>query len=259
MPKLQCPVQGCTWESQDLGDAFAAALTTALQMHNATSHVALPGPAQAHQRPKLKLDPPSVAADCNPDQWSAFIRQWEMYKIGMAISDDMLPTALFYCCDPDLRTDLMRDIRGNVAEMAEADLLASIKRLAVNDESTLVHRIRLGKMTQSPGTGIRLFLARLRGQASLCQYVATCRVPSCNHVFDYSEEIIKDNLIRGIADPEILSDLLGDPKTDRTLKEIVSFITQKEEGKATKSAVGNAAAGVTSAPHTPPPPPGRPC
>jgi len=77
-----------------------------------------------------------------------------MYKVGMAITANMLSTALFYCCDQDLQTDIMRDLREDVANMPEADLLAAIKRLAVKDESTLVHRIKLGKMTQSPGTGI---------------------------------------------------------------------------------------------------------
>ena len=45
----------------------------------------------------------------------------------------------------------MRGLRQDVATMAEADLLAAIKRLAVKDESILVHRIKLNKMTQSPG------------------------------------------------------------------------------------------------------------
>ena len=58
-------------------------------------------------------------------------------------------------------------------------------------------------------------------------------------MFDYSDEIIKDNLVRGIADPEIMSNLPGDPKTDRTLEETVSFIAQEEQGKATKTAVGD--------------------
>ncbi len=85
----------------------------------------------------------------------------------------------------------MRDLRDDVANMAEVDLLAAIKRLAVKDESTLVHRIKLGRMTQSPGTGIHTFLASLRGQAALCQYVATCKEQDCTHVYDFSDEIIK--------------------------------------------------------------------
>ena len=74
--------------------------------------------------------------------------------------------------------------------------------------------MKLGKMVQTPGTGIRKFLANLRGQASLCKFTAQCEEPSCSHTFDYSSEIIKDNLIRGIADPEILVDLLVDIKAD---------------------------------------------
>lgn len=238
MPVISCPVEGCTWESQDLDVAFAAALNTSLQMHDKTAHAQIT-PA------KLKLKPPTVGAGCTPDQWSSFTRQWEMYKSGMAIAPTQSSTALFHCCDDELKTDLMRDLQRDVATMDEVNLLSAIKRLAVKDESILVHRIRLGKMTQAPGTNIRTFLANLRGQAALCQYVATCKISGCNHKYDYSDEIIKDNLVRGIADPEILSDLLGDPKTDRTLDETVSFIAQKEQGKATRSAVGDCTAAIS--------------
>ena len=63
----------------------------------------------------------------------------------------------------------MRNTHSDVATMAEKKILSAIKRIAVKDASTLVHRIKLSKMTQAPGTGIRTFPARLRGQASLCQ------------------------------------------------------------------------------------------
>ena len=170
-----------------------------------------------------------------------------MYKTGMNISGNMCATALFHCCDGDLLTDLMRDLQEDVSSMSEADVLAAIKRLAVKEESTLVQRIRLSRMTQAPGTPIRTFLATLKGQAALCQYTAKCREPGCQHSYDYSTEIIKDNLIRGIADPEILSDLLGDPKTDRNLDETVCFIAQKEQGKATRAAVGDSTSSMSQA------------
>ena len=173
-----------------------------------------------------------------------------MYKVGMAIAPALVSTALFYCCTDDLRTDLLRDIRGDVARMAETDLMASIRRLSVKEEGTLVHRIRLGKMVQSPGMGIRSFLATLRGQAALCNYTATCSETGCTHSYDYSEDIIKDHLIRGLADPEILSDLVGDTKTDRSLEETVAFIAQKEQGRATRSVVGDSANAIQGT-HTP--------
>ena len=95
-----------------------------------------------------------------------------MYRTGRAISTDMCATALFKCCDEDLRNDLRRDLQTDVASMSEDDLLAAIQRQAVKQESTLVHRIKLGRMTQAPGTPIRTFLAALKEQAALCKYTA---------------------------------------------------------------------------------------
>lgn len=56
-------------------------------------------------------------------------------------------------------------------------------------------------------------------------------MPSCNHIFDYIDEIIKDNSLIGIVDQEIINDLLGDPNAEKTLEETVSFIAQKEQCK----------------------------
>ena len=250
MPQLTCPVNGCDWKSQELDAAFAQALTDALRMHDRDQHSILAAAAPAPAAPppayrRLRLDPPKITAGSELDQWSAFTRQWKMYKTGMEIQDNMCATALFYCCDEDLRTDLMRDITGDVSVLSETDLLAAMKRLAVKEESTLVHRIKLNQMTQPPGTGIRTFLASLRGQAALCSYTAECSIAGCDHIFDYSDEIIKDNLIRGIYDHEILADLLGDAKTDRTLDQTVSFIAQKEQGKSTRSVVGDRTAAIS--------------
>ena len=69
-------------------------------------------------------------------------------------------------------------------------------------------------------------------------------------MFDYSEKIIKNNLVRGIADPEIMSNLLGDPRTHSTLEETVTFIAQKELGIGTKRAVGDSESATSSSPQT---------
>jgi hypothetical protein len=104
------------------------------------------------------------------------------------------------------------------ATRTEGDILNAIRNLAGKDESTLVQRIKLNRKTQSLGLGIRPFLVSLRMQAS--QYKAMCKEPACDHIFDYSEEIIMDHLVREIADSESLWDLQGDPKTDWTSKKL---------------------------------------
>ena len=221
--------------------AFAAVIAQQLEMHNKAAHS---NPTCTPIPQKLNIDPPKISVGATPEEWHAFCRQWSMFKTGTVISEPQVATALFYCCSEELRLDLMRDIRSDVALMPEKDLISNIRRLAVREESILVHRMKLTKMVQTPGMGIRTFLANLRGQASLCKFTATCTEKDCPHLFDYSNEIIKDNLIRGISDPEILADLLGDSKTDRTLDEVVNFIAQKEQGKATRHAVGDSAAAI---------------
>ena len=149
--------------SDDMAEAFANALTLQLQMHDKTVHPT-PPPPSTH---KLNIEPPALDVGATPEDWESFTRQWSMYKSGTAIPDSQAPTAFFYCCTSNLRLDIMRDTRCDVAKMKESDLLTEIRRLAVREESILVHRMRLGKMVQAPGMTIRTFLANLRGQAAL--------------------------------------------------------------------------------------------
>merc|ERR1712055_629292 len=95
--------------------------------------------------------------------------------------------------------------------------------------SKLVHRIRMGQTSQALGSSIRIFQATLKGQTKLCQYKFKCSAFQVEN--DYSEEMILDQLIRGIGDKEILADILGDTKTDITLVEVVEFIARKEQAK----------------------------
>ena len=50
-------------------------------------------------------------------------------------------------------------------------------------------------------------------------------------VIDYNEEVIIDQLICGIGDKEILSDLFEMVQTDMTLQEIMDYIPRKEQAK----------------------------
>ena len=170
MPIVPCPYEQCSWKSSDLDGAFAAVIAQQLAMHEKDTHS---NPARTATPQKLNIDPPKIGVGATPEEWDAFRRQWSMYKTGTVIATPQLATALFYCCSEELRLNIMRDTRSDVALMPENALLSDIKRLAVREESVLVHRMRLTKMVQGPGMGIRTFLANLRGQASLCKVHST--------------------------------------------------------------------------------------
>merc|ERR1711888_242977 len=86
-----------------------------------------------------------------------------------------------------------------------------------------------GSAVQQPGVSIEHYCAQLKGLARHCEYSKLCS--TCNTPTDYSEEVISDQLMRGIADEDILDSLIGDEKTDRTLQEMVKFIARKEQAK----------------------------
>ena len=177
MPIINCPIEDCKWKSDNLDNALAVILGQQLQMHEKAVHTAC---TQVNSQ-KLKIDPPKMGVGASPEDWESFKRQWSMFKTGTNVPQHQVSIALFHCCSEGLKQDIMRDVQFDIGTMSETDLLGEIKRLAVKEESILVHRMKLGKMAQTPGMGIRTFLANLRGQASLCQFTTKCTEPECTH------------------------------------------------------------------------------
>ena len=101
--------------------------------------------------------------------------------------------------------------------------------LAVRQESVMVARVELHVMRQNQDESVRSFGARVKGQASICKQVVPC--PNCEHEVSYSNEVIKDVIVRGINDDEIRLDILSDKNREMSLEEVVSFIEAKESGK----------------------------
>jgi len=107
-------------------------------------------------------------------------------------------------------------------DMSEHTLLLSIKALAVKNESKLVHRIKLGRAFQPSGVPIRNHLSTLKGMDRQCEYAIQCT--HCNTLVDFSREVIQDQIIGGLNDLDIVSELLGDVTVNRTLEEVIEFI-----------------------------------
>ena len=74
----------------------------------------------------------------------------------------------------------------------------------------MVARVALHNMRQDRDETVRSFGARLRGQASVCKFLIKC--PGCDIEVNYTDAILRDVVTKGISDPEIQLDLLGDKK-----------------------------------------------
>ena len=193
--ELSCPVTSCTWKSQEVEETLAEKLMNHhIRIEHATSST-LPGKTSHNT---IKLERPTVTSGMDQETWGLFERKWREYKTGMRIPDSQASVQLFHCLHSDLQDDLLKvhPRENSISSIAEKDLIESIKSLAVKVESRSVHRIKMGKLKQSPGTSIRIFHATLKGIAKLCQFRVKCH--TCRVDVDYSESAILDQLLRGL-------------------------------------------------------------
>ena len=134
------------------------------------------------------------------------------------------------CCDEALRKDLTRTF-GSLSSSDETVVLQNINTLAVRQENIMVARVRLQHMRQDRDEPVRAFAARLKGQAGECNFVKTCTNTACATDIDYSDDMIRDAFLRGIADDEIRLKILGHSNQKLTLEETLQLIEAKESGK----------------------------
>ena len=99
-------------------------------------------------------------------------------------------------------------------------------------------------MTQDAGEPITSYAARLKGQARLCGFNASvkCVAPGCNtyNKIDFTETVVMGDIVRGLADPEVKTIVLGEVEQKTDLNELIKLIQAKEYAKlsgGTSSAV----------------------
>ena len=223
MPVVNCPIGDCPYATPDVDAVVAAALINA----QATVHSqAAPGAAAAKTE---KVKRPTVSSAGTSEDWAYFQSRWGDYVRATKVDGPDKVIQLLECCDEQLRKDLTRTAGGTLTGKTEEEVLAAMRKLAVREENTMVARVSLHNMRQDRDEPIRVFGARLRGQAGVCKFVVKC--PGCNENVNYTDAILRDVLSRGLDDQDIQLDLLGDKNQDMTLEQVLQFVEAKESGK----------------------------
>ena len=225
MPTVQCPIPDCTYETGEHDAAIVAALLTAYSMTHAHA---------SHSAAKVeKVKRPTISAAGTHEEWAYFTSRWDEYVAATKITGRDVVIQLLECCDEALRKDLTRSTSDKLTDKSAEEVLDAIKKLAVRRENNMVARVALHNMKQDRDEPIRNFCARLRGQACVCNFIVQCT--SCHNDVHYTDFIVRDVLAKGIADPDIQLDLLGDKNQDMSLEEVVQFVEAKEAGKRSAS------------------------
>ena len=101
-----------------------------------------------------------------------------------------------------------------------------MKSLAVIAVARGVLRAELFQMRQDRDESFRSYAARVRGKAETCSYTTRC---SCDLTINFTDIIVKDVLIAGIADLDISRDILGiDSVLDKSLTDVITLVESRE-------------------------------
>ena len=226
MSSIPCPAPGCTttWPTTTPTEV----LLRLIDLHGRTAHPAEHAPTPALGAAKAeKVKRPTISAAGTSEEWAYFLQRWsDDYKAATRLTGSDIVYQLLECCDEMLRKDLTRTF-GALASSDESTILKNMKTLAVRQENVMVARVQLQQMRQDRDEPVRAFSARLRGQAGVCSFTVGC---TCTAQVDYSDIMVRDALIRGLADEEIRLDILGESKQDMSLEEVLTYVEAKESG-----------------------------
>ena len=225
MPSTACPIAGCDFVTADVEDSAEriALLTIHATTHNSSAITAKPE----------KVSRPKISSGSSSEDWQYFVQRWDDYKAAIKIFGSDIKMQLLECCDESLRRDLHRSDK-SISGKEEKAIRATIRKLAVREENTMVSRVLLQSMHQDRDEGVRNFAARLNGQADICKYVITC---TCGVEVNFTEQMVRDTLIRGLEDPEIRQDILGHENQDIGLEAVLKIVEAKESWKRSEKSL----------------------
>ena len=211
-----------------------------LSLHGKEHDIQRQQPINAIQSDRTeKVKKPTISQACTPEDWSYFESRWGDYKQLTNIKEGSIVVNLLECCDEALRKDLFRTY-GSLKNNTEIEALSKIKKLAVHIENVRVARVTLHQMRQDQDDPVRGYVAKLKGQASVCNYTMNFKC-QCNQVseINYADEMVSNVLISGLADNQIQRELLSDVNQEMSLEQMVNLIEAKEVGNRSASQVTN--------------------
>ena len=189
---------------------------------------------------------PTFGVDQTTERWEYFKTRWSNYKTATGLAGAAITSQLLETCDEKLRFAMYQS-DALINTKTETQILELMKTLSVKQENVMVSRMKLHGLHQDAGESVRNFVARIKGQAELCRFEITCTAAQCTQRVRYTDEIVRDNVIRNLYDQDIQREILGHENQNMTLEQIITLIETKETGKrAQANLLGQNAASLST-------------
>ena len=216
-----------------------------LDMHIRCVHaISSARPQEAHGAAKPdKLPRPLIGEGITESDWAHFEDKWGRYKRStlQGVSSQHLVDQLWACCEQSLETAVYNS--GVNSNSDEETLMKTMKKLAVRAQNTLVNIVKFLDMSQDQEESATAYTARLKGQASTCNFSIKCKVASCSQLTSYSDKMVCHQLVRGLSDPTIQEQIMAHAadNPDIDLETTLKYVEAKEAGKRSSNILSSAA------------------
>ena len=118
--------------------------------------------------------------------------------------------------------------------LTEETLLEEVRNVFVKKRNRMINRLKLHNLMQGPDQPVQQYVSSLKQIARTCQYSIVCSRQGCNTRVDYSQEIVLDQLVRGLNDDEIQKKVLSTKEEEFNLNSVEKIIVAEESSKATQ-------------------------
>ena len=239
----ECPLgSGCNagedggvWRTQKVQANVALQL---LEQHVRFAHptVNSSNTAGAALRPEKLVRPSIKIRDgvIDEESWEFFTHQWVTYK-AQANLTIATKSHLESCLGDEITLVLFGRLgQQGWNDLSEESLLHEVKDMFVKKRNRMVNRLKLHSLMQGEDQPVQQYVATLKQVARTCQYTVKCPNSDCNGAVDYAQEIVLDQLVRGLNDTEIQRKVLSCKESEFTLDSVEKIIVAEESSKASQ-------------------------
>ena len=233
---MKCLHAECSFntDSQIPGESGIDLKLKVLDLHEKATHsvsttlpiqaAAAPARTEKYARPKLELKDGMVAEE----EWEFFVHNWNEFK--RLASPGVHSREILGLCLGEVAGRVFNRV-GSIFydKLSEQELLREAKSLAVRKRNKLVNRMKLASMFQGGDETITSYETRLKPIARTGKFKEKCY--SCAAEVDFTEQMVLDHLIRGLADEAIQAKVLAMQEEEATLPKVIKFIESEELAK----------------------------
>ena len=243
MPALPCPLgtgcdkgpDGAIWMTIDVPFDNIAVAQKAVEDHVKFAHQAAAAGAATMKAEKL-VRPTLTLRDglIDEEAYEYFLHRWTTYKTQASLTV-ATKSHLESCLGDEVTLVLFGRLgQDGWDRLDEATLLETVKEVFVKKRNRMVNRLKLQSLMQGPDQPVQQYVASLKQIARTCHYTVKCSREGCNTMVDYSSEMVVDQLVRGLNDPDIQRKVLSSREDDFNLTSVEKLIITEECSKSTQ-------------------------